>query len=155
MLLRQYIHHQEPGVHVMPIYGWPLKEVRENGGWENYLRYKRGWELGKKTVFIFDEAQLSYEDSNLWFEFFKNIRTYNGALAIAFASYGSPTSNATPRGSPTSSVNAGYGSPDSTSSRGITSTPYLLDDEQKVTLRQINHHDGLDPVGLLFLQNGV
>ena len=140
MLLGQYIHQQEPGVHVIPIYRWPLKEVRENGGWEDYLRHTKRWELGRKTVFIFDEAQLSYEDSYLWFQFFKNIRIYNGALAIAFASYGSPTF----------SVNLGYGSLDSTSSRGITSTPVLLGKEQRVTLRQIKHRDDLDPVGLLF-----
>jgi hypothetical protein len=36
--------------------------------------------------------QLTYEDSDLWSEFFKDIEAFNVLFAIAFASYGSPTS---------------------------------------------------------------
>jgi hypothetical protein len=126
-LLAQYIHRQELAVHIIPVVGWPLKEVRENGGWQSYLQHEKGWVQGKKTVFIFDDAQLSYEDIDLWGEFFKNIEAYDDLFAIAFASYGSPTSS--PR---------------------IQFIPFSVCDSQRVTLRPIDHGDGLDPVGLLF-----
>jgi hypothetical protein len=140
-LLAQHIHQQDPAVHIIPVVGWPLKEVRENGGWLSYLQYEKGWVQGEKTVFIFDDAQLSYEDIDLWGEFFVNIEAYDDLFAIAFASYGSPTSNLS---SPTSSLSS------PTSSPSIQVTPFFVCDSQRVTLRPIDHGDGLDPVGLLF-----
>jgi hypothetical protein len=134
LLLAQHIHQQDPAAHIITVYGWPFKEVRENGGWQRYLQHEKGWVQGEKTVFIFDEAQLSYEDIDLWGEFFKNIESYDDLFAIAFASYGSPTSSLS---SPNSSPR-------------IQFIPFSVSDTQRVTLRPIDHGDGLDPVGLLF-----
>ena len=71
--------------------GWNITEVQNNGGWEKYLNRVEGWVPGEKTVFIFDDAQGTYEDLNLWSTFFKNITPFDDEFVIAFASYGSPT----------------------------------------------------------------
>ncbi len=113
-------------MHIISLPGWPLEKVEETGGWEAYL-CGRGWQQGEKTYFTFDEAQVSYEDASLWNEFFKNLSIYNNQFAIAFASYGSPTSHLTIRG-----------------------TPIYVNDSQRVTLRPIDSGDGFDAVGLLF-----
>jgi hypothetical protein len=81
-------------------------------------------------VFIFDEAQLSYWDMDLWTGFFKEIRGNTpDRWAIAFASYGSASSRFK-----------------------IQGNPIWLNDSQRVTLRTIDHHDGLPAVGLFFSQ---
>lgn len=81
-------------------------------------------------MFIFDEAQLSYWDLDLWTGFFKEIRGDTpDRWAIAFASYGSASSRFKIQGS-----------------------PIWLNDLQRVTLRAIDHDDGLPAVGLLFSQ---
>ena len=43
-------------------------------------------------VFVFDEAQMSYEDGDLWNNFFKSIHSYHNCHAIIFASYGNASS---------------------------------------------------------------
>jgi hypothetical protein len=93
-LLAQYIRQQEPAVDIIPVHRWPPESVRGIGGWQAYL-LARGWQQNKKRNFIFDEAQMSYEDVDLWGDFFKNIGIYEGPFAIAFASYGSPTTCST------------------------------------------------------------
>jgi len=132
-LLAQYISQQDPAAHIVLIYGWPLK--MKTRGWRVYLQ-EEGWVPGKKTVFIFDEAQLTYGDFYLWGEFFKNLGGHNDLFAIAFASYGSPTSH--------------QGGETSDSDLEIQSTPFVLSDSQRVTLRPIDHGDGSNAVGLLF-----
>lgn len=128
LLLAQHIHQQEPAVHTIYIPIWPLQDVEAIGGWQFYLRQKYGWVPGKKTVFIFDEAQTTYEDYSLWDEFIKNIQAYNDRFAIALASYGSPSSRIR-----------------------IAGLPVVVGDWQRVTLHQINL-DGLGSVGLFFSQ---
>jgi hypothetical protein len=140
LLLAQYIHQQEPAVHIILVNGWSLEEVKQNGGWRAYLQREKGWEEGKKTVFIFDEAQTTYEDFDLWSVFFKSAVAYNDIFVIAFASFGSPISDTTPN----------YSGPTSTSSLGIPSTPIFVSDSQRVTLRPVDLDDDFDPVGLLF-----
>ena len=77
---------------IIPVFGRPLNKVEESGGWEPYL-IARGWRPGEKTYFIFDEAQSSYEDFQLWGQIFKELHGYDDRFTIAFASYGSPTSH--------------------------------------------------------------
>ena len=43
------------------------------------------------VVLIFDEAQASYNDGDLWNNLFKSIDNYPHCRAIVFTSYGSPT----------------------------------------------------------------
>lgn len=124
-LLAYHIYQQDQTVHIITIFGWNLKEVRKIGGWKVYLQCKKGWDEDKKTIFIFDEAQMSYGDS-LWHQFFKNIKGYGNHFAIAFASYGSPTSWL-----------------------HIPNAPSFIRDSQRVTLHR---GDGLGTVGLLFTQ---
>ncbi|KAN0124749.1 hypothetical protein V8E52_001301 [Russula decolorans] len=121
-LLAKHIRQQEPAVHVIPVYGWPLGEVN----WQAHL-LKHGWRQDKKTIFIFDEAQLSFEDFILWGEFFKELHNFDTPFAIAFASYGSPTTRFTIRG-----------------------RPMFVGDLQRVALRAVDHGDDLGAVGLLF-----
>ena len=92
MLLSRYIRVQEPNVRVIWIARWKLDDVAEYGGWWSYLNKQKGWIPGEDTVSIFDEAQESYKDVELWNELFKGIHDYPDRRAIAFASYGSPSS---------------------------------------------------------------
>ena len=61
----QHIRQQDPAVHIILVFGWPPEEVKEIGGWQTYPRHVKGWVQCKKTMFIFDDAQLSYEDLDL------------------------------------------------------------------------------------------
>ena len=128
-LLADHISQQDPDVHIVWIYGWPLREVKESGNYRSYLE-QQGWVERQKTVFIFDKAQLSYEDAQLWGEFFKSMHDHEERRAIVFASYGSPTLHI--------------------SIKGI---PMVIPDAQRVTLRHIAHEDGLPPAGLLFTRS--
>jgi hypothetical protein len=127
MLARYLAHHiyqQEPSTTIIFITVWYPEAV--NGDWQRYLRVKYGWVPGQRTIFIFDDAQTSYQDTDLWLQFFKELPRHNTDFAIAFASYGSPTSRI-----------------------DIGGTPFIVTDSQRVTLRHTNN-DGLGTVGLLF-----
>ena len=43
-------------------------------------------------MFIFDDAQVSYKDMDLWEYFFKSIHLYSNRRAIVFTRYGTPRS---------------------------------------------------------------
>jgi hypothetical protein len=128
LLLAKRIREQDPTVNVIWVNGWPQEEVAGMGGWRHYLEHK-GWIEGQRTVFIFDEAQLSYNDWGLWNGFLKSMDDFNDRRAIAFVSYGSPTRRIEIKG-----------------------TSITLVAHQRVTLRPISHDDGLPSVGLFFSQ---
>jgi len=96
------------------------------GGWEVFLGEK-GWKQGKKTFFIFDEVQMSYNDIDLWVAFFKELPSFNDRFAIAFASYGSPNTHIS-----------------------VGGTLIIVSDRQRASLHPIDHRDGLGAAGLLF-----
>jgi hypothetical protein len=85
---------------------------------------------GDKTVFIFDEAQLTYWDVDLWRDFFKNLQGSGDTQAIIFTSYGSASTRF-------------Y----------VAGTPIDLNDMQRVTLKPIPHKDNLPAVGLCFTKD--
>jgi hypothetical protein len=126
-LLIQHIHVQEPSVNVIWIPSWKLDEVEGCGGWYLYLKNKKAWVPGEKTVFVFDDAQVTYRDGELWNELFKNIHEHRDRRAIAFASYGSPIS-----------------------SMVIQGTPIVIAPAARVSLYPTNHEDDLPPAGLLY-----
>lgn len=103
-------------------------DVKACGGWENYLKHEKHWVEGKNTVFIFDEAQMSYTDGALWSDFFKCMRDHLDRRAIAFASFGSASSIIL-----------------------IQGTPVFIADEARITMLPMAHDD-LPPVGLFFNQ---
>ena len=105
---------------------WPVNEVEEFDGYCAYLENVKGWEKGANTVFIFDEAEQTYWDQQLWRDFFRMLRDYDNLRAIAFASYGDPSSRII-----------------------VGQTPIYLTGRQRVTLTAIPQSDGLPPVGLL------
>ena len=80
-------------MNVIWISNWPIQEVKTSGGAYAYLQMQ-GWVPSNKTVFIFDDAQASFdsEDVVLWNNFFKTIHGYDKHCAIAFIGYGSPMS---------------------------------------------------------------
>ena len=121
-LLCQHIRQQEPATKTIWIQGWSPGK----GGWLRYFE-TQGWVQGAYTVFIFDEAQFTYVDGELWNRFFKSISKYPNVRAIIFTSFGSPSSRIT-----------------------IAGTSMQLTDRQRVTLRAVQHDDKLPPVGLLF-----
>jgi len=123
------VREQEPATNVIWVQGWPPKPVHEGGPhWKDYLK-TMGWDQSEQTVFIFDEAQLSKWDGDLWNNFFKPISSFPQRRAIIFTSYGSPYSHIT-----------------------IAGTPIFIEDAQRVTLRPIQYDDGTASVGLLFTQ---
>jgi hypothetical protein len=126
-LLARYILQRNPDVDVIWVSGWPVEEVKKFGGAYGYLSRRKRWVLEKKTVFIFNDAQMSYNDRQLWNDFFKTMHGYDKRRAIAFTSYGSPTSRVCKQG-----------------------TPLEWSDGQTMILRPLHHGDGLPPVGLLF-----
>jgi hypothetical protein len=127
MLLGRYIQDQEPDACVIWIDYWKYGDVAECGGWFSYLRTIKGWVPDQETVFIFDEAQLSYEDPELWHDLFKNICDYPNRRAIVFASYGNPSSTIFIEGS-----------------------PFCVNPIAKVSLLPIDPGDRLPAAGLLF-----
>ncbi|EDR00458.1 uncharacterized protein LACBIDRAFT_334116 [Laccaria bicolor S238N-H82] len=127
MLLGQYIRVQEPNVRVIWTGGWKLDDVAECRGWYSYLNKRNGWIPGEGTVFIFDEAQESYKDMELWNELFKGIHDYPDHRAIAFMSYGSPASFI-----------------------DIQGTRFYIASTARVSLLPTAHEDNLPAVGLLF-----
>src|ERR1700742_2120354 len=90
-LLGEHIRERDPTVNIIWINGWPQEEVARTGGWRHYLE-RKGWIQMERTVFIFDEAQLSYTDWDLWIGFLKSMHDFKDRRAIAFVSYGSPAS---------------------------------------------------------------
>ena len=126
-LLGRHIRDQEPDVCVIWIGGWKLDDVAKCGGWYSFLKTRKGWIPGENTVFIFDEAQVSYRDVELWNELFKGIHDYPDRRAIVFASYGSPSSVI-----------------------DIEGTPILVSPTVRVSLLPTAHGDNLPAVGLLF-----
>lgn len=118
----------EPTTKVLIIYGWSSKEGdNRSDRWKRHLQ-NQGWVETNPTVLIFDEAQISYNDGNLWNNFLKSINHYPHCRTIIFTSYGSPT----------------------TQIIIIQGTPMIIPDEQRVTLRAIQHSDNLPPAGLFF-----
>jgi len=105
---------------------WPVNEVKESGGFRAYLEHVKGYERGGNTVFIFDNAELTYWDEPLWRDFFRMLRDYKNLRAIAFAKYGCPARRIV-----------------------LGGTRIYLIDMQRVTLRSIPHKDYIPPVGLL------
>jgi DNA helicase HerA-like ATPase len=92
-----------------------------------YLKKDKHWDDDIASVFIFDEAQLTYGDTGLWNTLFKSISDHPSTLQhriIVFASYGNPTR-----------INAPV-------------TNMYIKELQMVTLVSIDHHDGLEAAGL-------
>jgi hypothetical protein len=127
-LLSRHIQEKETGVRVLWIDGWESDVVRDCGGWSSYLRTEKLWNRSEKTVFIFDDAQVTYNDVGLWNNLFKGIKDYFPyRRAIAFASYGSPSLVFTIKG-----------------------TPNFVADTARVSLLPTAHDDNLPAAGLLF-----
>jgi hypothetical protein len=103
--------------------GWRSRESRS---WSSYLRNK-GWKKHDETVFIFNDAQMTYWDVQLWNSFFKSIHDFD-CYVIVFASYGSPTS------------------------LDVRNTNMFLPKHQRVTLRRVDYKYGLQPVGVLLMR---
>lgn len=126
VLLGHYILEQEPSVHVIFINKWPVENVKCPYGY-NFELKSIGWSVDRDTVFIFDNAESTYVDSDLWTGFFKHIHDYPCRRAILFSSYGSPSRFITGRGS-----------------------RFCVTYSQMVTLRAVQHQDDLPATGLLF-----
>ena len=126
-LLSRHIRDQEPDVCVIWIGGWKLDDVAECGGWYSFLKMRKGWIPGENMVFIFDGAQELYKDGELWNEWFKGIHDYPDRRAIAFASYGSPSSFI-----------------------DIEGTSILVLPTARISLLPTTHGDHLPAAGLLF-----
>ena len=120
----------EPFTPLIWVDGWP-RAVVDTGTWREHLENTKHWNDIRASVFIFDEAQLTYADHGLWNSLFKVISDYPQVLShriIIFTSYGSPTQ-----------INE-------------LGTDMLIRSSQMVTLAPIDHHDGLEAAGLYLTQ---
>jgi hypothetical protein len=85
----------KPEAKVILTENWP----QDGPWWDHYLTERYAWTRGERpTVFIFDEAQMIYEDEGLWIGLLKNLRS--DEYAILFASYGNVTTRFEVRGTP-------------------------------------------------------
>ena len=125
-LLAWHIYQHDQTAHVIFVSGWDLDHVRRLGGWKLYLQHEKGWDEENKTVLIFDEAEATYGDSDLWLQFFIHVEDYQNQSVIVFSGHGSPTSQLRV---------------------SDTNTPWSVGDLQRVTLHR---GDGPGAVGLLF-----
>jgi len=123
-LLEQYIKDHEPRTKVIIIRRYP-SGAQLMGGWMSYLK-KKGWVLNNKTVLVFDEAQVSYHDMELW-HIIKSVEDYPQRRIILFVSYGSAKSKL-----------------------AISGALVVIPDAQRVTLTAVDHDDDLPSAGLLF-----
>ncbi|KAL5478279.1 hypothetical protein ACEPAI_2463 [Sanghuangporus weigelae] len=126
-LLQSYIRTVEPSRHVIFVHSWPMDHNDPRWSWSRYLAGE-GWVRGRETIFIFDEAQMTYADDKLWLQFFKGLRLLD-ARAVLFASYGSASSRIQFNGSPVD-----------------------IPSRSKITLRPVDHNDWLPSVGILFTE---
>ena len=105
---------------------WPVENVQSPYGY-NFNLKSIGWSVDRDTVFIFDNAESTYVDSDHWTGLFKNIHDYPRRRTILFSSYGSPSRFITGRGS-----------------------RFCVKYSQMVTLRAVQHQDDFPATGLLF-----
>lgn len=101
----------------------------ESPDWLSHFR-QRGYDEEGPNIVIIDEAQLTYDKTSLWNDYLKAIEPQGRDRVILFASYGSATGDM--------SV--------------ILGTPIVIPEQKRVTLRPIDHKDGITQAGLLFTQ---
>jgi len=127
-LLSHHLKALEPSTPLIWIDGWS-DVISNSNTWKKHLENNKDWNDDIASVFIFDEAQLTYGDTGLWNTLFKPTSDNPSILhhrIIIFASYGSPTR-----------INA-------------PGTQMYVKEPQMVTLVHIDHHDGLGAAGLYF-----
>jgi hypothetical protein len=92
--LSAHININDPDYKVFTLIGWERREVKEAGGFVGTLEsatkmpYLELATEASKVVILFDEAQDSYWDEELWLEFFKALELGMGLIVILFASFG-------------------------------------------------------------------
>ena len=89
--------------------------------------------VDENTVVIIDEGQTTYKNTGFW-ALLKQMDNSTKFRIIIFTSYGSGTSN--------------LPGSDSAPGSDAASTPFPLDDRQQVSLRPVEHPDGLPSAGL-------
>jgi hypothetical protein len=120
-LLGNYIEKEE-GVRACLLNNWPQNPSTP---WLEKLK-DAGYKEGEPNVVIIDEAQLTYWDGSFWNGGLKTIKPESANRFILFASYGSATARVP-----------------------VTGTPTRLPEHQQVSLRPVDHNDGIEPIGLL------
>ncbi|RAL10076.1 uncharacterized protein BO97DRAFT_147755 [Aspergillus homomorphus CBS 101889] len=84
--------------HIYALYSWIPAKVENMGGFQKYLNEMTGkdadeW-LGYPAYLFIDEAQTSYEDTDLWSYLFKSVTPKSKCRIVLFTSYGSPDEGA-------------------------------------------------------------
>ncbi|TDL19513.1 hypothetical protein BD410DRAFT_830314 [Rickenella mellea] len=103
-LLHAHIKSCQPDAIVQIVMGWPEERLQEHPI-ARFRRFIPGYPfpIPQKTFILFDNAHLTYWDSELWEFFFKDQVMAGASYRVAlFCGYGSPTSepNFYPRGTP-------------------------------------------------------
>jgi hypothetical protein len=126
LLLQERLGKKEPRTHVCVILNW-LKTVGQD--WLVWFNNN----VNENTVVIIDEGQTTYKNIGFW-ALLKQMDNSTKFRIIIFTSYGSGTS-----------ISPGS---DSASGSDAASTPFPLDDRQQISLRPVEHPDGLPSAGL-------
>ncbi|RAH75635.1 uncharacterized protein BO66DRAFT_445672 [Aspergillus aculeatinus CBS 121060] len=141
-LLANELLERYPDTPLYVLSGWPERQVSAAGGWIRYFEKQlnvRGDELEAYPCFIlFDEAQESYWDTDLWAQLFKSIEKTVSVHFVLFTCYGAGMTHG----------GGGQTLP--------TPTPINFQLHQQVSLRPeegIYHHPGRKQVGLLLSEN--
>lgn len=124
-LLAEHIKAKEPKPNLVVVPAWSHEGNRNLSG-ERYLTENYRYDPAGRNIVIIDEAQLTYWDTALWNSVLKPITPESPNRFILFASYGSP--NRRP---------------------SVEGTPMLIQSPQHISLRPIEHGDGIPSAGLL------
>jgi hypothetical protein len=125
LLLKKNIEDTEQRDCVTYISSWDRREVTDTG-W--LAGPGHDWKSESRSVLIIDEAQMSYWDFQFWNTFVKGITTDQTDRVILLASYANPA------------VAPG-------------ANPVIIPLFRQITLRPIDHDDGLPSAGLLLTRS--
>jgi hypothetical protein len=122
----EHIRHKEPEAQPIVIDHWSHDtEV----GWASRLTPQYDPSPEARNIIIIDEAQSTYWDFGFWNSFLKSLYITSPNRVILFASYGSPHRR-----------------------MSVEGTPFQIPDEQRVSLRPVDHRDEIPPVGLFLMR---
>jgi hypothetical protein len=119
------ICEEEPEVQPIVINTWP-KDLPD---WVSRLGNQ--YKPEAPNTIIIDEAQLTYWDGPFWNSYIKSLDGESDDRIILFASYGSPTRDV---------------------SKDLASNIAVMD-RARVSLRPVDHGDGIPPAGLFLLKD--
>ncbi|EED21016.1 conserved hypothetical protein [Talaromyces stipitatus ATCC 10500] len=137
LMTKHLLKNKEDHKPIYVLIGWEYQRVKDASGWAKYLEEQtgiNGFEWISHSGYLFlDEAQESYQDTELWAGLFKDLDTSSNCRILLFTSYGSPDS-----------IYEGFDKPT------FRKTPMTFDPAQQISLNpDYSVVPDYNPVGLL------